>query len=873
MPAERWARVKAIFFEALDRGEADLATLLAERSGGDTELAREVESLLARHRQRESPIDRCLVEQDPELAAELSSASLGSKLGSYRIVDELGRGGMGAVYAAVRDDHTYEQAVAIKVIKRGMDSEEIVRRFVAERQILARLDHPAIARLLDGGTTPDGRPYVVMERIVGRPLLAFCDQRKLGLGERLRLFLKVAEAVHFAHQNLVVHRDLKPANVLVKEDGSPKLLDFGIAKLLEPSAPQLTRAGAEPLTPEYASPEQLSGGEITTATDVFSLGLLLYELLTGLHPRAAPGGTGAGGEIRRASQLLARSGGANAARRSRLLAGDLDLILEKSLATDPRRRYASVRDFALDIERHLEHQPVLARRPTLGYRLRSFLLRYRLASAAGLAVALLAATTSWQAWEASRQRDRAERQTGRALALSEFMISLFRVSDPDQSRGRVVTARELLDRGAERLGSDPQAPLPPEGGLPELAAQPETRADLLHAIGEVYQNLGLFTEAGRSLEGAAALQAGLAGRQAELDRARTEIQLAHLRRAEGKLEESEALYRRAFTTRSRLLPERDLGLVEAANGLGLLHAARGEGELARRELLRAITLARANGEAGRLPLAEALSNLAGVEITLGEAERASSLLEEARQIHRQLLGDDHPRTAGDLSNLGGLLYTRGDYAGAAAHLREAVALRRRFLGPHHPHLAVALANLAAVLFEQGTLAEAETCSREALAIQRQARPEPHADVAHALNNLASLLRQQGRPDEARPLLEEALRIYRGVVGERHAMVATALANLALTHRDLGDRAAAERLAGEALKMRREVLPPDHPAIADSLLSLGGLLLDRGQARTARPLVDEAHTLLLARRGANHPETRRAAELLVRLEAVLASERR
>ncbi|HEX4955494.1 MAG TPA: serine/threonine-protein kinase [Thermoanaerobaculia bacterium] len=895
MRAETWGRLKALFHHALELAEGQREAFLAAECAGDEALAAALRALLASHDRAEGFLDQNLLEADPELAEELSSAALGSRLGPYRIDSELGRGGMGAVYLAHRDDQTYEQAVAIKLIKRGMDTEEIVRRFVAERQILARLTHPFIARLLDGGATLDGRPYVVMERIEGRPLMSFCEERRLGVAERLRLFLRLAEAVHFAHQNLVVHRDLKPANVLVEADGTPKLLDFGIAKLLEPAAPGLTRAEANPRTPEYASPEQLAGGVVTTATDVYGLGLLLYELLAGVNPKTTEGGQGPGGEIRPASQLLRRRGGAEALRRARRLEGDLDTILARALALDPARRYGSVRDLAEDVERHLEHRPVRARRPTVAYRLRSFLFRYRLASAAGLVMTLLAVTASWQAWEASRQSRRAEQQTGRARALSRFLIDLFQVADPGQSRGQVVTARELLDAGAERLtaGTEPGPRwLAPNGE--QLATQPETRADLLHAIGEVYQNLGLWEPASRSLAQAAELRSRLSGPQAELDRAGTLVQLAHLQRSRGEFDESQALYQQALEIRRRRLPAAHLDLAEVANGLGLLHAARGEAREAADQLGRAIAIARANGEAGRLPLAETLSNLAGVEITLGEAEKAAQLLDEARAIHHQRLGDDHPRTASDLSNLGGLRFSRGDYAGAAALFREAVALRRRLLGPEHPHLAVALSNLSAVLFELGELAEAEAALREALGLQRRLRAEPHADVAHALNNLASLLRERGQAREAAGHFEEALALYRRVFGPRHAMVATCLANLSLAHRDLGDLPAAERLAREALAMRRELLGAehalvasslygladlaeragrlgeamslhrqalemrrrllgaDHPALASSLVGLGGVLLEQGQAAEARPLLEEGLAIRKKSLAADHP---------------------
>jgi eukaryotic-like serine/threonine-protein kinase len=870
MEPEAWARVKAVFHAALELPPRERAALLERTSSEDPALAAEIGELLAAHEAAGGFLEQDLVSLDPVLGAELAAALPGMRIGPYRVLGELGRGGMGAVFAAVRDDASFDQQVAIKLIKRGMDSEEIVRRFVAERQILARLVHPHIARLLDGGSTADGRPYFVMERIDGRPLPRYADEQGLEVEARLRLFLAVAEAVHFAHQNLVVHRDLKPANVLVTADGTPKLLDFGIAKLLDAEVGAgLTRAEARPRTPEYASPEQLSGAPVTTATDVYGLGLLLYELLAGVNPRESGGGCEATGEVRPASQLAARAGGELGRRRARRLAGDLDTILGRALAVDPARRYGSVRDLADDLERHLAHEPVRARRPTLRYRLVRFLRRYRLASASAAVVAALALVASQQAWRAAAQRDSAERQSRRAQALAQFLLDVFAVADPGQSRGQTVTVRELLDAGAASLeaGTATSAPRWLGRNGAALAYEPETRADLLHSVGEVYQNLGLREQAASALERSLALRAGLEGPDAELDAARTEVELAHLARQRGDHAAAEARYGRALAVRVRRLGPQSLEVAEVENGLGLLASARGDGVAARQHLARAIELARGAGAAGELRLAESLSNLAAVEITLGEAEAAAALLDEARALHQRLLGADHPRAAGDLSNLGGLLYTRGDFAGAAARFEEAVALRRRLLGGDHPHLAVALSNLATVELELDRHEAAEAHLREALAIQRrqpQDAGRAQADVAHALNNLASVVRERGRAVEAVALFEEALGLYRKLYGERHAMVATALHNLALAERDLARPAAAERRLREALALRREVLPAGHPALASTLMALATLLANQGRNAEARPLAEEGLTLRRRALPAGHASIRQAEALVARI---------
>ncbi len=904
MDAELWPRLKELFAAALELPAAERATFAAQVAAGEPALGEPLAQLLAADGAAGSFLEQSLASLDPELARELAPAVAGLRIGPYRVLGELGRGGMGAVYLAVRDDDTFEQQVAIKLIKRGMDSDEIVQRFVAERQILARLVHPHIARLLDGGTAADGRPYFVMEAIRGRPITRYAEEEGLGLDARLRLLLAVAAAVHFAHQNLVVHRDLKPANVLVTADGVPKLLDFGIAKLLEPW-PELAATGlrtggltapeARPRTPEYASPEQVAGGPVTTATDVYGLGLLLYELVSGVNPRTAPGGFQASGAARQPSLLAGERQGAVWARSLR---GDLDTIAVKALAAEPARRYASVRDLAEDLERHLERRPIKARRATLAYRCGSFLRRHRLASAAAATVAVLAAAATYQAIEAARQRDRAEGQRVRSAALSSFLIDVFQVADPSQSRGREVTVRELLDAGARRLtGSPGAAPRWLPTGSEELAQAPENRADLLHAIGEVYENLGLFAEARTALEEALALRRGFPAGRADEDTARTLILLAHLDRLEGQPAAAGERYQQALAR----CEEGSLLAAEALNGLGLLAASQGDTATARQHLLAASTLQRRAGAAGQLALAATLNNLAGVAVTLGEAATADQLVAEARTLYHRLVGEDHPRTADALSNLGGLLFNRGEYAAAAERYREAVALRRRLLGAHHPKLAVALSNLATVEFERGHFAAAEAAAREALALDREFDRQPeaqngnapngkpqhgNADVGHALNNLASALREQGKAGEALGLLREALAVYRRAYGDEHPMVAVALNNLALTYRDLGELATAERFAAQGLALRRQVLGAENPIVASSLVTLAGLYEQQGHRPAAEATYREALALRERKLAGDHPAlassliglgsllvaTGRAAEAVPLLERGLAIRR-
>jgi serine/threonine-protein kinase len=905
MEAERWARLKAIFQAALELPPLARETLLRERCAGDADLHERLRALLAAHETGSDLFEGRGVEAVEELRADLQGAVEGLRLGSYKLLAELGRGGMGTVYLAERDDRTFQARVAIKLIKRGMDTDEIVRRFVNERQILADLVHPNIARLLDGGTTPDGRPYFVLEHIEGRPITDYA--RGLGVEALLALFLQVASAVQFAHQNLVVHRDLKPANILVGSDGTPKLLDFGIAKLLGNPAPEARReqlpearreqlpearpearftatamggAGAPPMTPDYASPEQRVGGPVTTATDVYALGLLLFELLTGVGPADLERRLGGGWRGRSpgpvpsqvARQLARRDG-----RFARRLSGDLDAIVAKALEPDPQRRYGTAAELADDLRRHLDRLPVRARRPTLPYRLGRAVRRHKLAAAFAASLVLFGAAASWQAIEVARQRDRAEAQRRRAEALSSYMTGLFRVADPEQNRGAAVTARELLDAGAAAL-LDGSGAAP--GWLPAASGgavqEPATRALLLHEIGKVYQSLGLFDPAERTLRRAIEIRGKLAGSspaavpvshapfarllaparparvEPELDLAASLTELAHVRRKRGAFADSAALYRRGLELRRRLLGAWDPRVAESLNGLGLLYAASGDTRRAEESLRRAAAIRRRGGTVTALELAESLDNLATLAIDGERPAAAAAWLDEALAIHRRLLGRDDPRAAVDLSNLAGLFYRRGDYAGAEERFRQALALRRRVLDPGHPDIALTLSNLGAVEYERGRLAEAEASLREALALARRLHSEPNPDVANAMNNLAAVLRERGAAAEAERLYAEALGVYTRLYGARHAMIANTLNNLARARQSQGDFAGAERLARRALSMRRELLGAEHPAVALSLTTLAALHQKAGRLGDSEAAYRQALRIQRQALGARHP---------------------
>jgi serine/threonine-protein kinase len=697
-------------------------------------------------------------------ADEARASAPERRIGPYRILHELGQGGMGTVYLAVRADEQFEKRVALKIIRSGADSSEVVRHFKRERQILAGLDHPNIARLLDGGATDGGLPYLVMEYIEGEQILHYCDSRSLPVGERLKLFQSVCSAVQYAHRSLVVHRDIKPGNILVAADGSPRLLDFGIAKLLSPDlSGEAPTATSVAMTPAYASPEQARGERVTTASDVYSLGVVLYELLSGRlpyrlashqaldvlvavseqepeKPSAAVGrvsapatlmqrteretsaatspteGMAAFPEDRPAeppAESIARAREGTPEKLKRRLQGDLDNILMTALRKEPQRRYASVEALSDDIRRHLEGLPVLARKPTLGYRAGKFVRRHTVAVAAAVALAaLLVAFVVAMAVQSARvarerdlaQRERAAAQRERATAeqVSAFLVDLFKVSDPSEARGNTITAREVLDKGAARIAT-------------ELEDQPEVRATLMETMGTVYRDLGLFDKATPLLREALATRRTVLGNE-HLEVARSLHDLATVLRAKGDYAGAEALLGEALAIQRR--------------GLGNEH----------------------------VDVAKSLNSLGAVLLVKGDFTGAEALFREALALRRKLLGSEHPEVASIMTNVAGALMGRGDLAGAEALQREAVLTLRRALGNEHPSVAINISNLATLLVERDNLAEAEALFREAVALQRKLLGDEHPHLAIDLCSLADALCRAQKPAEAEPLARESLAI-------------------------------------------------------------------------------------------------------------------
>ena len=883
----RRATADALFDRALDLEPGERAGYLERACAGDAGLRAEVEELLRLAGEPAPAFDPDAAASGPlwrGLASELAARGGGgtpSRAGAWRPVRELGRGGMGVVWLAERADGEFEQRAALKLLYPGVASEESLRRFERERQILAGLDHPGIARLLDGGRTADGQPYFVMELVDGRPIDRYCDELRLGIRERLALFVQVGRAVEHAHRNLVVHRDLKPSNIVVTGGGEVKLLDFGIAKLLQDEGPAepLTRTAARILTPEYASPEQVVGGPLTVASDVYQLGLLLYELLSGRRahrltggsvlemarvvcheeprpPSAVPAAAAGGGEAAAGAEETARLRGTTPRGLARRLRGDLDTITLRALHKDPARRYPSVARLVEDVERHLAGRPVLARGDGLGYRAARFVRRHRLAVAAGALVVLVlaayAATATVQARTIARERDRARAEAVKAEQVKSFVAGLFEVADPEESRGAEISARELLDRGWARIED-------------ELSGQPDVQVDLLDTVGEIYRKLGLFDRAGPLLERALEGARGLGdGRDPLLTR--TLRSNGRLRRQLGDFEGAEALLREALELqRARPGPD-DAEVAETLGELGKTLQQAGEFAAAEEVLRRALDLRRAIFGAGHVVVADSLDDLGLALQSRGDSAAAEPLLREALELRRRALPADHPRLASSLSNLALAVHDRGRYEEAERLYREALAVMVEVWGEDHPNVAVTLNNLARSLRVRGELAGAEAALERALAIRRRTLGAAHPQVAMNLNDLGRLRYERGELDAAERFYREALAAYPA----EHPWRSASLYNLGRVLEDRGDHPGAERLYRETLARQRTDYGEDHEVVGIDLTRIGVVRLLQGDAAGAEPPLREALEIFRRRLPGNHL---RLAEALVPLgEALLASGR-
>jgi eukaryotic-like serine/threonine-protein kinase len=835
-------RVEELFHAALEVGRDERAAFVASACEGDPALRAEVEQLLEADEEAGAAF-RGLGTRVAGLAREALEEALpehtggswvGRTVGPYRVVGRLGEGGMGVVYLAERAD--LQKRVALKVVRGTLGAPELVRRFLLERRVLARLAHPSIARLLDAGMTDDGAPWLAMELVEGQSITRFCDDRDLGPVARLRLFLQVCDAVAAAHAQLVVHRDIKPSNVLVDPAGQVKLLDFGIAKLLgeDEADAEATRTGFRVFSPDYAAPEQVTGEPVTTATDVHALGVLLFELLAGERPYGAAGGASAAMVRALLEEEPRRLSAVGRGRRpwGRELAGDLDAICLKALARDPGSRYRSAQQLADDVSRYLDGYPVEARLPTLRYRTAKFLRRNAAATAAAFAVVLaLAAGLGASLWQGGRARS--------ALVESEqvagFLAELFEASDPGENRGRDIGARELLEEGVRRIDG--------------LGDQPRAQARMLEVMARAYHGLGESETARGLAERSLAQRRALLGeRHAEV--AATLHTLGEVLDELGDREGSIGRYREALAIRrAELGPEDDrtsFTMIRLARLLSLVGGFEEAEALAREalDLRRAVHGPRHEATAAAME-ALGLVRWQGSD----DLDRAEELFRQALAIREEVYGPDDPRIDPALLPLSTILSSLGRPDEGEALVRRSVEIRRRVYGDDHPGVAYRLGSLAYVLTDAGRLDEGEQVYRDVLRRFREHYPGDYTYTATTLSNLGHLLALRGRIDAALAHHAEARDMLIRLHGEHDPNVALAHHNVGLQLSALGRLDEAEASMREAYTLRREIHGEHGAATLRTASILADILSKRERYDQAEELLRE----IMAPQREQHPD--------------------
>ncbi len=819
MQTDRWKLLQELFERALATPPAERQRWIAEACATDETLRKQVESLV-------------FAESGPDVvgdvigaaAARLGDAgaaavSPGERIGSYRIEREIGSGGMGVVYLARRDDEAFDKFVAIKLVRAGFETAEALERFRAERRILASLDHPNIARVLDGGETAQGLPFVVMEYVEGLSLVEYCVSRDLDTAGRLRLFQSVCAAVQYAHQNLVVHRDIKPGNILVTAAGEVKLLDFGIAKLLQAPASTVEVGGAatptrvRALTPEYASPEQIRGDPVGTTSDIYSLGVLLYELLTGKRPYEVRST-----DVSEMERAICEEDPAAPGAVLAELKGDLENIILTAMRKEPARRYPSAGQLSEDIERHLSGYPVLARRDTWQYRAHKFVSRnrYVVAASAAVAIILVAAViqVAYMRFRAEAEAERARREAATAREVTEFLVKSFEAADPWHAAGEKVTAVQLLESSEKRIAT-------------ELKGQPAVRANLLESIGLAYRGLGLFQRSREVLEQSLTLRKQTHGEN-HLDVARSLTELAQTLDELGEPAKVRELTELALRSAGDGWAPGDLMRLDTEERLGLVISSMGEHAKAEKILLEMLEKRRRFHGTGHDTYARALLSAGIVYERKGEYARAEPYYRESYEIRRKQVGEEHPDVARAINNLAMTRYSLGHAEEGETLWRRALEIQKKTLGENHPEVAISMNNLGYALSNRRKLSEALDLYQQVIAVHQRVGRETHPWVAMTYNNIGIAHRDRGDWKSAVEAYGKSLALNHRLYGEEHPEIANVTSNLAIAMTDGGKWAEAEVLQRKALAMKRKVMPGSGQ-LALSQQSLSIILLQLGRA--------------------------------------------
>ena len=821
MDNDRWDRIQTLFHQAADLPSAEQDPFLEAACEGDSQLIDVVRAMLREDARPTSVLDRNIADIAHNVLNGPDPAQLPKpQFGPYTLIRLLGEGGMGLVYLAERKD--LGTLVAIKILRDAWLSPARRERFGAEQRTLAQLNHPSIARLYDADALPDGTPWFAMEYVEGVPLTDYCKLHQGSIEARLQLFRVVCEAVQYAHSEAVIHRDLKPSNILVKDDGTVRLLDFGIAKQLESlDAPvKQTMTGLRLMTPAYASPEQIRGDRVGVHSDVYSLGIILFELLTGQLPfdlsnltPAEAASIIAEHEPGRPSEMAnvdVPLRGSSAT--SKAAWADLDVLCLTAIHKDPARRYRSTEALIRDIDHFLHSEPLEARPDSWSYTLGKFVQRNQRAVVVGTAtVVLILAMLAFFTVRLAKARNAALAEAARTERIQKFMLNLFEGGDEAAGPSDSLRVITLVDHGvleAKTLNNDPKV-----------------QGELYESLGDIYEKLGKFDQADSLLQTALGVRKLVFGAESP-EVAESLIELGLLRDAQGKFDDAERLVRQGLAIdRQRLSPNHP-SIARATSALGKILEDRGSYDAAIDVLQEAARLQMAQG-GSTTDLAETLTELANSHFYSGHYAQSESLNQRVLAMDRQLYGDRHPHVADDLINLGAIKYDLGHYPEAEQYDRQALEITQSFYGLNHPATASALTILGRTLISEEKRDEAASLLKQALQIEEQVYGKVHPRVAGTLNELGKIAQQQGRLDEAEADFRRMAEIYRSVYAGKHYYIGIALCNLAGVYVERKDYASAEKLFRDALQMYSQTLPPDHLNVGIARVRLGrALLLDK-----------------------------------------------
>lgn len=859
MEHTNWDKIETIIDEALKLPASRRETYIEQECGDNPVLKSEVtlmlESIFQSEGWLENPGDykEIFVEDISNDLDQLTSQRelIGVEVGSYSVKEKLGEGGMGAVYLAERSDGAFEHRVALKVIRRGSATQSNIQRFEQERNILASLSHPGIARLFDGGITEDGFPYLIMEYIDGRPIDEYCKEERLSLNERIDLFKNVLKAVRHAHENLIVHRDLKPANILVTKKRQVKILDFGISKILEPnpSAP-LTQNRARLLTPRYAAPEQVRQQPVTTSTDLYALGVIFYRLLAEVHPfdfsnisqyeteqkilneePEAPSS-----KVQSSSPVLAHK-----------LRGDLDAIALKAIRKETNQRYRVANEFLDDLQRYQQNLPVSACRDSAKYRSRKFLKRHKSAIgiAAGIVIMIISFATFYT-WQITQERNQARIEAEKAKEISSFLTEIFQTRNPMYEPGGTPSAVTLLEGGENRIQ--------------ELEQQPAVQAQLLNVIGRAYQSLGQFQKA-ESL-----LVKSLEIRKEIYPPTHPELgtgfsSLASLFGKTGNFSKAGSLHSKALNIRRASLGNSHLLTAESLNNLGVVNTNVGKYETADSTFQEALTIYRRTTGNNEEKIARVLSNRGSIYRELGNYGKAETLFREALEIWKDTHGDIHPSTAEGYNDLALVHNHMGNIKTADSLYQKALAIKKELYPASHPSISHTLDNIGVMYGKEGDLEKAENYLLKALEMRRKILADDAPKLAASFNNVGRLYKEMGNYKQAEHYLNKALEIDKKIYGPDHPYVGGDLKNLGHVFKSLDDLETSKNYFNRALTIFQEVLPPSHRYITETQFSLGDILIKLHKPADARAVLESLLNTQQENLPEGHVETARTKLLL------------